>query len=1151
MRRYERIMQAVNPRDEHGRPLMPTGEQREVIECEDSAILVVAGAGSGKTRTMANRIAYWVGAGKVEPSQVLGLTFTRKAAGELESRVAQSLAALERAGLGPSRSVDGETDRARRQLEMPTISTYNSFAADIAASYGLLVGADPSARLMTEAERFQLMGAVVDSLGEDVAQAVDSARTTVVEQALAVAAALIDNGRAVDEARRFYAEQEGLFAEIAASQSGRKIAWKRHLGGEERARTYRNAWGKLASAASKMRQGLVLCDIVEEYFRRKADEGLMEFADQVAVAVKVFEAVPSLREEVSARHALVLLDEYQDTSVSQARLLSLALSAGEAATRSVVAVGDPNQAIYGWRGASANAFADFPQVFESLGRPALFSLQTTFRNDTAILEAANVVAERIETSSVEVGRLRPRTNAGPGRVVEIRPLRREDSYRAMAMRMRDRMREIRDAEGRPAEMAVLCRKRSYIPLAAKALGDAGVPYEIVGGESLLMRPEVATVRAALEAAANPARGDWLARLCAFASIGIEDMRALARHARAAAGAELEGIEGGGTIDAGEEATLVEGLDALGSQPPEGMSREGHRRFVWLASVLRDIRDMENAPLGELAFRAARLLGMYLLAASRPEGARRVTTSLDSFSAVASQYASEHPEAGLGDFLEWLDAVEAREHGGEAASGMDERLSGPDVDVNPGVVQIMTIHGSKGLEWRDIVALPEMVEGGFDEPAAACDLWPASAKVFPYPLRADSRHLPRFAPKVPAEGEDGPWAPVEEYLGFAEAERLHEGQEARRLAYVAMTRPQAELLLVGYGIADSGQAVEKLRAGKPVPVRRRSAFLEGIETEPIAGIAGEGWARAEGREAADRLCFLCPQSLEADEFVALLDEEEKPGEGPEPIPDYSRGQWRTFPADRARPAIGESEVDAQAAMEALDAREKEIEVLLAELRDAGAEHPLRMSRPYLTATDVVTLARDPRAFEADLVRPIPREPSRNARIGTRVHEAIAESYLLAPRLDLDHLDGSVRVEADETVEAFFATYSASRWASYRPLLVEASMSVVVAGHVVRCTVDAVLDTARVPGMRKVTIVDWKTGTQPRRGQLASREMQLALYRLAYSKVSGVPLEDIGAFFVYLDEKGSVGELEAGELSEESILALVEAGMSCLSAPVRGG
>lgn len=114
-----------------------------------------------------------------------------------------------------------------------------------------------------------------------------------------------------------------------------------------------------------------------------------------------------------------------------------------------------------------------------------------------------------------------------------------------------------------------------------------------------------------------------------------------------------------------------------------------------------------------------------------------------------------------------------------------------------------------------------------------------------------------------------------------------------------------------------------------------------------------------------------------------------------------------------------------------------------------------------------------------------------------------------------------------------------------------MSVVVAGHVVRCTVDAVLDTARVPGMRKVTIVDWKTGTQPRRGQLASREMQLALYRLAYSKVSGVPLEDIGAFFVYLDEKGSVGELEAGELSEESILALVEAGMSCLSAPVRGG
>ena len=143
---YERVMRRL------AGDRMPTPEQREVIESQDAAILVTAGAGSGKTATMANRIAYHVAAGRVSPEEVLGLTFTRKAAGELSQRVDRALGRLRAAGMLPH---TGQTSRS--SLARPTISTYNAFASDIAASYGMLVGADPTARLVTDAERFQLM----------------------------------------------------------------------------------------------------------------------------------------------------------------------------------------------------------------------------------------------------------------------------------------------------------------------------------------------------------------------------------------------------------------------------------------------------------------------------------------------------------------------------------------------------------------------------------------------------------------------------------------------------------------------------------------------------------------------------------------------------------------------------------------------------------------------------------------------------------------------------------------------------------------------------------------------------------------------------------------------------------------------------------
>ena len=169
----------------------PTPEQVAVIEADLSPALVVAGAGSGKTETMAGRVVWLLANGLVEPGQVLGLTFTRKAAGELELRVRRRLRALVRAAKdrgvalpgGVALGAEGIEDPLAR-LERPTVSTYNAYAASLVADHALRLGLEPGTRLLAEAARWQLADEIVESWADDLG--LDNAVTTVVDAVLAL-----------------------------------------------------------------------------------------------------------------------------------------------------------------------------------------------------------------------------------------------------------------------------------------------------------------------------------------------------------------------------------------------------------------------------------------------------------------------------------------------------------------------------------------------------------------------------------------------------------------------------------------------------------------------------------------------------------------------------------------------------------------------------------------------------------------------------------------------------------------------------------------------------------------------------------------------------------------------------------------------------
>lgn len=1146
---YHAVMSALHPN------ITPTPEQQAVIVSEGPAILVVAGAGSGKTATMTDRIAYHVAAGHVRPQEVLGLTFTRKAAGELAERTATALSRLR----GKNGFVDVENDESgkaeaaalRAELERPTIATYNAFASEIAASYGVLVGAGPSARLMTEAERWQLMKSIVDRWSDDPRGVlVDMSAEKKTDAALTLAAALIDNRISLDDARSFL---DSHIETIAAMNANRKQFRGMPEAGD--------AWRKLRDGASAIAQESALLPIVGEYFAEKRRRGLTEFADQITTAARVIEEHPEIAQELGQQYRLVLLDEYQDTSVNQAAFLMSALARPlPGVSRSICAVGDPHQAIYGWRGASANALADFAaQSRHYMGTVEYMQLSTSFRNDRAILAAANAVASGLRTPAITVSPLESRRQAGPGRVTEIRTFYRRDSYRAMAYRIRDLIAGFTEKRHTPdyrePEIAILCRKREYMRYAAEALDEVGVPYEVVGGESLVARPEILTIRAALAVISNPARTDQLLRLLTYVGADAAALRILSAVAADVAAKQLAATTP--DLDARSESNLVEALTALPEVGWHGkrnvtMTEYAHSVLTRLARILDELRAMRHLPLPDMIAFTAHALGLDVAAASRTQGGQRVRTALDSFISLGAEYLSNHPEADVRGFTAWLEAVDARENGGEEQAGED--YVSEDVEVHPGVVQILTIHSAKGLEWRDLVAIPELVETQFSAKKDHFTAWPESAAAFPYPLRADYQYLPQFDVRQYADKfEAGAAYSHFRFEGIVE----EQNQELMRLAYVAFTRPVKELMLMGYAATDPDSLRSALKrftqknhakkAERPtplldyLPLLGRSTFTEQIRAAeqqgcacvcPISDLAAPDWP-VELTETA-------PVSITTTEVQEMLGGITDP-DALEPIPHFSeRTELPRWPRDVKRDIpIEESALTAHA----MDELAQNVRLLVGEAEERrGIPNP---ERPYYTATDLVHVSEEPKEFLAQLRRPIPQEPSPQARRGSRIHSMIAHSYKRAATLDIDaeltRMDLPVDMERTtvEEDERLFAAFKNSRWAAYNPLAIEQSLEIVVAGHVIRCTIDAVFDTSADGEFGDITIVDWKTGRRPQQSRVAARELQLATYRLAWARSHDVPLDSIDACFVYLAEPEGRRELRAGAISEEELTARISA------------
>lgn len=917
-----------------------TNEQRAVIEGApfDSPALVIAGAGSGKTELMSLRVLYLVANSLARPDEVLGLTFTRKAAAELSARVNQALYRLRETDFWPA---DLEQD-----FSPAYIATYNSFGDDIFRRLALSVGFEQDATLLTEAASVSLADELVRSLTLETHARLEDwekSKSHLIDLVLALASELTDNQISAESMNRhlqfFIDHVSGLPKN--ASGSMERFAYTEDL---------------LASAG----QNQLLADLAEQYRSLKSKRNLVDFADQVALALK------ALEKPFEHQHRFVLLDEYQDTSTIQTKLLSR-LFAG----KSVLAVGDPNQAIYGWRGASSRNLTGFHQDFGS-PRPVTFTLSKSWRSGPAVVAAANATAHALNLSQPE---LAPVTlEAGKpqhdDQVTAAVYQTEAEEAAALAQWFMERVDENTSA-------ALLTRTKASMAELSEALTKRGLVVEVSGLSSLLELPEVMDLIAALSVIERPEAGAQLMRLLAGPKwrIGAKDLAALGDLAKFLSRVRDE-------VVASQPVTIVEALDELCRDSEIGnFSDAGRSRLIAAAQLIRRMRSRVSIPLSELAWSIVKELEIDIELVSAGTSVNPLS-NLEAFIARIAEFEQAALRPTLGSMLNWLDHAKQR-----------ESFELPRSGAKQGVVQIMSIHAAKGLEW-DVVAIAQLNQGSFPIEGRGAKGWLASGKV-PFSLRGDSQALPEFAfQTTQTQGEL-----KKLFDEFQDKNRAKHLIEERRLAYVGFTRAKRELHLTA--------SYYKPGLKKPRPI---SGFL------------------VELLESG-----LCRNTIEIPE--------------PDPVnPASGNSQIKIWPFDplgERRDALAQGAAAVSAAEPARLENFTEFALLLEE-RERNASRPTPAFPRRLSASALMRLIAEPEKFAESLVRPMPGLFSASAQAGTDFH-ALIEDWLLGDEVDID-LD-------DQLVKNF----AQSRFASLEPKFVEQSIEIVLDGLVVVCKLDAVFET----------------------------------------------------------------------------------------------
>ena len=1033
-------LQAIDPKVK-----VPSKYQSPIISSPLEPAVVIAGAGSGKTETMSNRVLYLVANGLVDAENILGLTFTRKAAGELAIRIRKRLRQLKRAGLiAKSASID------------VTVMTYHSYAASLLSEHAIRNGIDANSQPIGDAALWQLASSVVRNWDGEFETS--SAVSTVIDDLLGLSKYLLEHNVTVDELRNTTQEVLDHIAALPGTV------------GKATARTQRVLTNRVN-----------LIEMVEEFDKRRKELGQLSFDDQMAIAAALAVEHQDIRLSERTRFKAVLLDEYQDTSQSQVRMLS-ALFGGDSG-HPVMAVGDPAQSIYTWRGASAGTIHSFEHHFKkSAGQsgPKEFSLPETFRNDEVILELANSVSAQISQNpakKLDVQALVKGPAAGPGELV----VGVYEDITAEAAAVAEYIEKLWFDPARTSQdlndqstFAVLVRSRKLIPPIERALRARAVPVEVLGVGGLIHLPEIADIIAMMRILTDPDAGSSLMRHLAGARInlGPKDLAALGKFAKDRARALNESshsfvakvIAGNpDQLEADDQfsGSAIDALDEIASARQSDFTEIGWRRLLTFAQDLRRLRRRASGPIADFIIEIEQYLNLSSELYFR-DGKISGTRNLELFIDEAEKFAATG--GTVNDFLAWLAAAAEHERG----------LKFGPPEIRHDVVQILTIHNAKGGEW-DVVAVPGLAKKTFPSVTSNDKAnWLANEAHVPFSLRGDKSELPDFQWQRASDQKELE-ALITAFDGECEA---IEFEEEMRLGYVAFTRAFSHLFL------------------------------------------STSWWRSGVNPVAKSELFTIAESLAAttsSKTIHLLPEPQRPGDK-ERNPSENAPETAIWPRD----PLGEhrNQFDSAVAMvrgaqaDSLDDEKTTSEIsewvrdskaLILERERRGSLAPVLLPARMSVST-LVALQSDPAALALHLRRPIPQLQDSFARRGTQFHLWVEKYYNDQQILDDSYLDARDQFESDTTLTALQEKWLESEWANRSDVHTEVGFEMSVAGTLLRGRIDAIF-----PKNGEFEVIDWKTGST-QLGEAA--QVQLAVYRLAISKLYKVDISKVSAGFHYV-------------------------------------
>jgi DNA helicase-2/ATP-dependent DNA helicase PcrA len=1046
---------------------LPSDEQRPIISIQDNPLepaVVIAGAGSGKTETMAARVVYLVANEIARPDQILGLTFTRKAAGELNTRIRRRLRQFQQA--------QDKQGIARTFSSLDTaVTTYHSYAGRLLSEHAIRYGIDADVQPLGEAAVWMLANKLVREWDDGIFATSDAA-STVVKDLLGLTSMVLEHRVTVDQIR---AADEELLQQV--------IAMTGPTNDETR------------KVAKVLNQRIAMLPMMQAFLDARRQSGELSFDDQISLAADIAVNFADVGVLERAKYPIVLLDEYQDTSQSQVRLLSALFGGGHPVT----AVGDPCQSIYTWRGASSGTISafntNFPKAKGATGRD-VYELLTTYRNDESILALANEISADVrKDEGITVAALKPRKGAGKGNLSCGVFENLEGEATAIAEYFEplwNNPERTKAGSKVPKTFAVLVRKRAQIALIQESLAKAGIPSEVLGLGGLVHVPEIADLVAMLKVINNPDAGASLMRHLTGPRInlGARDIASLGRFARsrseslaADSRSIVKNIVAGNPQSAEADdqfiGSVIDALDEIEKCDKSKFSAVGYERLTAFAADLRRLRSRASAPITDLVVDIERYLNLETEVMLR-DGGTHGRRHLDRFMDEAAKFARSG--GTLSAFLQWLD-VASEEEGGLKAGA-------PEVDAS--VVQILTIHMAKGAEW-DVVAVPGLAEGTFPSANSSDpDNWITNERHIPFALRGDADILPAFSwngATTNAQAKKAIDAFAQRCVDFKMREEI-------RLGYVAMTRARTHLFCSTSFWRDGA---------KPVAP---SALFEKVQE--VASAVGTVLAAPSAPDSADR------NPARDIEVTA---------EWPrDPLGNRRADFNRTVALVESAPPINlEGKVPDELREFVEDAR-----AIIAEFNEYKAGAFDVALPPRLSTSTLIALHEDRAELARTIRRPMPRAMDEFSHRGTAFHLWIEGHFNAKTLFDDEDFDTLTPLADDQKLEDLKAKWLASDWAKLQPYAVEVPFETVIAGILVRGRIDAVYKTDS-----GFEVIDWKTGSKEL-GESAA--VQLAVYRLAWAKLQGVAVESVSAAFHYVPIDRT--DRRADLLTEEQLVGLLQ-------------